>query len=70
MWQYVVGDALLEQRVTMVQGENTTLVSFKLLRASAPMTLALKPFCTYRDYHGQTPRCGLDARHGGAAAWL
>jgi predicted glycogen debranching enzyme len=58
VWQYVVGDALLEQRITMVHGENTTLVSFELVRASAPLTLALKPFCTYRDYHGQTGGAG------------
>jgi len=58
VWHYVVGDALLEQRVTMVYGENTTLVSFKLARASAPMKLALTPFCTYRDYHGQTRGAG------------
>jgi predicted glycogen debranching enzyme len=54
VWEYVIGDAVLEQRVTMVQGENTTLVSFKLLRATAPLSLSLQPFCTYRDYHGQT----------------
>jgi predicted glycogen debranching enzyme len=54
VWRYVIGDALLEQRVTMVHGENTTLVSFKLLRATAPVELALRPFCTYRDYHGRT----------------
>jgi predicted glycogen debranching enzyme len=58
VWQYVVGDALLEQRVTMVHGENTTLVSFKLLRASAALELRLRPLCTYRDYHGQTRGAG------------
>ena len=58
VWQYAIGDALLEQRITMVHGENTTLVSFTLVRASAPLTLALKPFCTYRDYHGQTRGAG------------
>jgi predicted glycogen debranching enzyme len=54
VWEYVLGDAVLEQRVTMVHDENTTLVSFRLLRATAPITLVLRPFCTYRDYHGQT----------------
>jgi predicted glycogen debranching enzyme len=58
VWEYVIGDALLEQRVTMVDGENTTLVSFKLLRGSAPLDLMLRPLCTYRDYHGQTRGAG------------
>jgi predicted glycogen debranching enzyme len=68
VWQYVIGDALLEQRVTMVHGESTTLVTFALVRASGPVTLALKPYCTYRDYHGQTrgadwaPRTALLSR--------
>ena len=58
VWQYIVGDAVLEQRVTMVHGENTTLVSFTLVRASMPLALMLQPFCTYRDYHGQTRGAG------------
>jgi predicted glycogen debranching enzyme len=58
VWRYAIGDAVLEQRVTMVHGENTTLVSLHLVGASAPMTLTLQPFCTYRDYHGQTRGAG------------
>jgi predicted glycogen debranching enzyme len=58
VWRYAIGDAVLEQRVTMVHGENTTLVSLRLVNGSAPMTLTLKPFCTYRDYHGQTRGAG------------
>jgi predicted glycogen debranching enzyme len=54
VWRWVLGDALLEQRVTMVHGENTCVVTFKLVRASARLALMLKPLCTYRDYHGQS----------------
>jgi predicted glycogen debranching enzyme len=63
VWRYVLDDGVLEQRVTMVHGENTTLVSFTLVRGAAPATLTLQPFCTYRDYHGQTRGTGwtLDA---------
>jgi predicted glycogen debranching enzyme len=52
VWRWTLGDALLEQRITMVHGENTTVVSFELVRASSRLTLALRPLCTYRDYHG------------------
>jgi predicted glycogen debranching enzyme len=58
VWQYVVGDALLEQRVTMVHGENTTLVQLRVLRATAPVELTLTPFCTHRDYHGVSRGAG------------
>ena len=51
VWTWVIGDALLEQRIWMAQGRNTTYVQFHLLRASATMQLDLRPLCTYRDYH-------------------
>ncbi len=50
-WRYVVADALLEQRVFMAPGANTSYLRLELLRASAPLRVMLKPFITYRDYH-------------------
>jgi len=54
VWEFAIGDALLEQRIMMVHGENTTVVRLTLARGSAPVELTLNPLCTYRDYHGQT----------------
>jgi glycogen debranching enzyme len=51
VWSWVIGDALLEQRVWMAHGANTTYVSYTLIRATAPLSLELSPLCTYRDYH-------------------
>jgi len=64
-WRYVLGAAELEQQVSMVHGENTTVVSFTLRRAFAPLRLELRPLCTYRDYHGRTQGHGwsLGGRH-------
>ena len=53
-WTYAFADALLEQRIWMADGRNTTYVSFTLAAASAPADLELLPLCTYRDYHSQT----------------
>ena len=53
VWTWLIGDALLEQRVWMEQGRNTTYVSFALKRASGPLELHAQPLCTYRDYHSQ-----------------
>jgi predicted glycogen debranching enzyme len=58
IWQYVLGDARVQQRVAMVHGENTTVVSFTLERASSPLRLELRPLCTYRDYHSHTHGSG------------
>jgi len=53
VWRYALGDALLEKRIWMAQGVNTTYVRYRLLRASARLELELQPLCTYRDYHAQ-----------------
>jgi predicted glycogen debranching enzyme len=53
VWRWRVGDALIEQRVWMAHGQNTSYLSYTLLRASAEVELALTPLCTYRDYHWQ-----------------
>ena len=51
VWTWVVGDALLEQRLWMAHGQNTTYLEYRLVRASAPMEIELQPLCTHRDFH-------------------
>jgi predicted glycogen debranching enzyme len=53
-WRYVMEDAVLEQRLWMAAGRNTTYVSFSLCGARSRIELELNPLCTYRDYHTQT----------------
>ncbi len=54
VWQFALGDALLEKRIWMLQGENTTYIQYTLLRASRPMALELKALVNYRDFHAAT----------------
>jgi len=54
VWTYAVGDALLEKRVWMEQGANTTYVRYRLLRGRAPAALALEVLVNYRDAHSLT----------------
>jgi len=51
VWTWLLGDALLEQRVWMAYGENTTYVTFHVVRGDAPVSLNVAPLCTYRDFH-------------------
>jgi predicted glycogen debranching enzyme len=53
VWTWLIGDALLEQRIWMAQGRNTTYISWHLLRALQPLQLDVQPLCTWRDYHWQ-----------------
>ncbi|MEZ4770048.1 MAG: amylo-alpha-1,6-glucosidase [Caldilineales bacterium] len=52
VWSYAFADALLEKRVWMQQGANTTYVRYDLVRAAGPVSLHLQPLATCRDHHG------------------
>ncbi len=54
VWRYAIADALLEKRILMQPGHNTTCVNLRVLRASDALKLDLTPLCTYRDYHSHT----------------
>ncbi len=54
VWTYALDNALIEKRVWMQQGENTTYVSYTLTRSSKPVTFKAKAIVNYRDYHSTT----------------
>jgi len=54
VWTYACADALLEKRVWMKHGANTTYVRYDVIRAGAPMDLEIKALVNYRDYHSTT----------------
>src|SRR5574337_1976570 len=42
LWSYACADALLEKRIWMEQGANTTYVQYRLRRANGPVRLEMK----------------------------
>ncbi len=62
VWQYALADALLEKRVWMKQGENTTYVQYSLVRASEPVKMETKVLVACRDFHGATHANGWEMR--------
>jgi predicted glycogen debranching enzyme len=54
VWDFACADALLEKRVWMEHGANTTYVRYDLRRATAPLTLTIKAIVNCRDHHGNT----------------
>jgi len=54
VWRYAFADVLLEKRIWMGQGENTTFVEYNLVRADGPVDLEGKLLVTYRDFHVTT----------------
>jgi predicted glycogen debranching enzyme len=83
IFTWAVIDALIEQRIWMVHGQNTTYVTYTLARASRPIALEIIPLCTHRDSHGVTDARGgmpevqaapnglrVDFGHGSVPYWL
>jgi len=54
VWTFACADALLEKRIWMQPGANSTYVEYRLIRGSRPMGLQLRALVNYRDYHGST----------------
>ena len=54
IFTYEVEGLVLEKRVFMVHGENTTVVEYAVLKgleAKRPVSLELRPLISFRDYH-------------------
>lgn len=54
VWAFALADALLEKRVWMQPGANTTYVRYTLRRGSGPLALAIDALVNHRDHHGNT----------------
>ena len=54
VWTYALADALLEKRVWMRQGENTTYIQYTLVRGSSALEMEWKALVNYRDFHSLT----------------
>jgi predicted glycogen debranching enzyme len=54
VWTYACADALIEKRIWMEQGANTTYVRYRLARGSGPARLSLRAQVNYRDFHSTT----------------
>lgn len=53
-WTFACADVLLEKRIWMEQGANTTYVSYHVKRSPQPIKLYLKVLTNYRDHHSST----------------
>ena len=54
VWSFAIADALLEKRVWMQHGANTTYVQYAYVRGKRPLVLRLKALVNYRDFHSTT----------------
>jgi predicted glycogen debranching enzyme len=64
VFTYALADALLQKRIWMAHGANTTYVTYCLVRSRKPVHLNLTPIGCCRDYHSHNlgPRARPDVR--------
>jgi predicted glycogen debranching enzyme len=51
VWTFALADALLEKRIFMQSGANTTYVLYRLVRASSSVEMSVKVLADYGDEH-------------------
>ncbi len=54
VWTFACADALVEKRIWMQPGANTTYVHYEVVRGSGPVELVCKTLINYRDFHFNT----------------
>jgi predicted glycogen debranching enzyme len=69
VWTFALADALVEKRIFMASGENTSYALYRAVRASAPVEISIKVLADYADQHcvtvGQThPMSVTSIKHG------
>jgi predicted glycogen debranching enzyme len=51
VFTYALGDGLLQKRIWMTHGANTTYVTYELVRGRGPIRMVLTPIGGWRDFH-------------------
>ena len=54
VWTYALANALLEKRIWMQPGANTSYIQYRLTRGTGPLVLEARALVNYRDYHSTT----------------
>lgn len=54
VWTFACADALIEKRVWMQHGANTTYVQYRMVRGQLPAAMRISALVNSRDFHGET----------------
>ena len=53
VFTYVVDGVIIEKKVTMLYGSNTTFINYRIIRSPGEVQLELRPLIACRDFHGR-----------------
>jgi len=51
VWRYQIGEAVIEKSVTLIHGQDTVVVLYKLVGGKGPVKLHVQPMMAGRDFH-------------------
>lgn len=51
---YKLGNTILEKSVFMPHGDNTVIITYKVIESDEPLKITIYPIINYRDYHYRT----------------
>lgn len=54
VFTYRVGNTIIEKSVFMPYGDNTTIVTYKVIETDSKLRLSIYPIINFRDYHART----------------
>lgn len=53
-WYYQINDIMIIKTISMVYGQNTTLITYKVLSPDKKISIKLIPHFLFRDFHGNS----------------
>lgn len=59
-YTYSIEDIIIHKKITMVYGENTTAIVYKVINGNQPIKLKLAPLINFRDYHHNSFKYHMD----------
>src|SRR6185436_10986469 len=51
IWRYEAGDIVIERKLFMVHGSNSTVCRWNIVAGKASVTLEVRPLVAFTDYH-------------------
>ena len=50
-WRWRVGESVIEQTLSMVDGEDAVYIRYRLVQGDRPVSIIVRPLCTSRHFH-------------------
>ncbi len=59
VYTYSIGDVIVEKTVSLVYGENTAVIMYRLRTGAEGAIMKIAPIVNFRDYHGDSSRYNM-----------